>query len=121
MLLGPLNPRWARLPDMDRREWIALAPLALLTVLFGVWPQPFLNGIRSAVTSLTRVVSAGSATAIELTSQDPRRTTHASRLSCGGRGGSRLPSLVAQRASFPSLAALGHRTAQSPEPGAKRP
>jgi NADH-quinone oxidoreductase subunit M len=57
VLLGPLNPKWAELPDMNRREWVALAPLAILTLLFGVWPKPFLNGIHSAVTGLTRLVS----------------------------------------------------------------
>jgi NADH-quinone oxidoreductase subunit M len=58
VLLGPLNPKWSELPDMNRREWIALAPLALLTIVFGVWPRPFLNGVHSAVTGLTRMVSA---------------------------------------------------------------
>jgi NADH-quinone oxidoreductase subunit M len=52
VLLGPLNPRWSGLPDMNRREWVSLAPLALLSVFFGVFPKPFLNGIQSAVRQL---------------------------------------------------------------------
>jgi NADH-quinone oxidoreductase subunit M len=60
VLLGPLNPRWASLPDMSRREWVALTPLALLALYFGVFPQPFLNSIAAAVVDLTQRMAGGS-------------------------------------------------------------
>jgi NADH-quinone oxidoreductase subunit M len=54
VLLGPLNPRWATLPDMNGREWAALAPLGVLMVLFGLWPRPILNGLAPATAQLVR-------------------------------------------------------------------
>jgi len=52
IFLGPLNPRWAVLPDLDRREALALAPLAALMLLFGVYPRPLLDVINGAMTVL---------------------------------------------------------------------
>jgi NADH-quinone oxidoreductase subunit M len=60
VLLGPLNPRWATLPDMSRREWVALAPLALLAIFFGIFPQPFLNSLSAAVADLTQRMAGSS-------------------------------------------------------------
>jgi NADH:ubiquinone oxidoreductase subunit 4 (subunit M) len=54
VLLGPLNPRWTGLPDMDRREWAVLAPLGLFMVVFGVWPRPILNALDPATAQITR-------------------------------------------------------------------
>jgi NADH-quinone oxidoreductase subunit M len=54
VLLGPLNPRWAGLPDMDRREWAVLAPLGLFMVVFGIWPRPILNALEPATAQITR-------------------------------------------------------------------
>jgi NADH-quinone oxidoreductase subunit M len=39
VFLGPLNPRWTALPDLDWRERLAVAPLLLLMVAIGVYPQ----------------------------------------------------------------------------------
>jgi NADH-quinone oxidoreductase subunit M len=58
VLLGPLNPRWTGLPDMDRREWLVLAPLVILTIVFGVYPAPFLRGVEPQVVALTRRMSS---------------------------------------------------------------
>ena len=38
LLLGPLNPRWQALPDMNRLELATLTPLLLLIVAIGLWP-----------------------------------------------------------------------------------
>ena len=43
VLLGPLNPRWASLPDITPLELATLAPLLLLTVAVGVWPPLLLT------------------------------------------------------------------------------
>jgi NADH-quinone oxidoreductase subunit M len=62
VMLGPLNPRWTGLPDMDRREWLVLAPLAILSIFFGVYPAGFLRGIEPQVVELTRRMAEAVAT-----------------------------------------------------------
>ncbi|MBI4376333.1 MAG: NADH-quinone oxidoreductase subunit M, partial [Elusimicrobia bacterium] len=39
VFLGPLNARWAELPDMNTRELVAILPLSALTVALGIWPR----------------------------------------------------------------------------------
>ena len=48
VLLGPLNPKYEKMPDADRREIISLAPLMALTLLFGVLPAPLLAIFNNA-------------------------------------------------------------------------
>jgi len=57
ILLGPLNERWADLPDMTRGEIITLAPLLVIMVLFGIFPRPILDLINSATVTLLRHIS----------------------------------------------------------------
>ena len=52
IFLGPANPRWTRLPDMDARELISLVPMAVLMVIFGIYPRPLLDIIKAAMTGL---------------------------------------------------------------------
>ncbi|HET8679385.1 MAG TPA: NADH-quinone oxidoreductase subunit M, partial [bacterium] len=52
IFLGPLNQRWAALPDIDRREAISLVPLTALMVVFGIYPRPLLDVINVAMSSL---------------------------------------------------------------------
>ncbi len=57
IFLGPTNPRWAQLPDLDRRESWVLVPLVVLMVVFGVYPKPLLDVINltsSQVVALLR-------------------------------------------------------------------
>jgi NADH-quinone oxidoreductase subunit M len=39
VFLGPLNPKWAGLADVNARELVAIVPLAVLTVVLGIWPS----------------------------------------------------------------------------------
>ncbi|MFL6064018.1 MAG: NADH-quinone oxidoreductase subunit M [Friedmanniella sp.] len=51
-MTGPLNPRFqgrGEVSDLGGRERLALAPLVLLIVVLGVFPQPMLNAINPAV------------------------------------------------------------------------
>jgi len=48
VLLGPLNPRYEKMPDADGREIISLAPLMALTLFFGVFPAPLLAIFNAA-------------------------------------------------------------------------
>jgi NADH-quinone oxidoreductase subunit M len=68
VIFGPLiNPANAKLPDLNARELFLLAPILLLIVLMGVYPQPFLQRMKPAIElTLKRiaVVSPAPATAM---------------------------------------------------------
>jgi len=48
-LFGPQNPRWAKLPEMNFREAIALAPLMVLMLVIGVYPMWIVQVINATV------------------------------------------------------------------------
>jgi NADH-quinone oxidoreductase subunit M len=52
MIFGPLKPSLAGIMDLDRREIIVLAPLVILTILFGVYPKPVLDMSAASVQAL---------------------------------------------------------------------
>ncbi len=49
VLLGPLNHKWAKLPDIHTREILTLVPLMVLILWLGVYPRPLLELISPAV------------------------------------------------------------------------
>ncbi len=52
MFLGPLNPRYAGLPDMNWRERLTLYPLAALIILLGFYPMPLLDLMNATLHQL---------------------------------------------------------------------
>jgi len=56
IFFGPLNARWAALPDLDLREEWALVPLAALMVLVGVYPRPLVDTINKAMVAILGMV-----------------------------------------------------------------
>jgi NADH-quinone oxidoreductase subunit M len=52
VLLGPMNPRWEGMPEINAREVVALAPLMVLMFLIGVWPSWLINLFNAAVMRL---------------------------------------------------------------------
>lgn len=52
VLLGPLNPKYEKMPDADAREITSLVPLMALMLLFGVLPAPLLAIFNNASTVL---------------------------------------------------------------------
>lgn len=48
VLLGPLNPKYEKMPDADGREILSVAPLMALMLLFGVLPGPIMAIFNSA-------------------------------------------------------------------------
>ncbi len=48
-LFGPQNPKWARLPEMNFREGLALAPLMVLMLVIGLYPPWILQVINATV------------------------------------------------------------------------
>lgn len=57
VLLGPLNPKWEKMPDADGREILSVAPLMVLMLFFGIIPSPVLsifNGASHAIIALLK-------------------------------------------------------------------
>jgi len=52
ILLGPLNPAWANITDINRRELFTLVPLMILIIAIGVYPLLILNYQSLAITDL---------------------------------------------------------------------
>jgi NADH-quinone oxidoreductase subunit M len=48
----------ARMVDLDRRETMTLVPLAVLTILFGIWPAPVLDTSAASVAAMVEQVRA---------------------------------------------------------------
>jgi NADH-quinone oxidoreductase subunit M len=59
IFLGPFNHRWEHLHDMNWRERLTLYPLAVLTVIMGVWPLPVFDMIRETLNTLLASMPAG--------------------------------------------------------------
>lgn len=57
MFLGPLNEKWAGLPDMERYELLCMAPLIFFMCLFGLYPVPIINIMNNTVHSLLHTLS----------------------------------------------------------------
>jgi NADH-quinone oxidoreductase subunit M len=51
---------WPALRDMSRAEWIALAPLIVLVVVLGVYPQPVLEMLSAPVERIIESVNTSS-------------------------------------------------------------
>jgi NADH-quinone oxidoreductase subunit M len=49
---GPLNPKYANLEDINVREMACIWPLAIMTVILGVYPSFYLNIIQPAIDQL---------------------------------------------------------------------
>jgi NADH-quinone oxidoreductase subunit M len=58
VFLGPLNPKYATLEEINGREIFCLAPLGLLVMIVGVWPMPVLNLMNASLTRLVDLVKA---------------------------------------------------------------
>ncbi|MBI4350948.1 MAG: NADH-quinone oxidoreductase subunit M [Elusimicrobia bacterium] len=56
VFLGPFNEKWAGLKDMNFRELVAIAPLAVLTLVIGVWPRFCLDLIDPTITYLLGMI-----------------------------------------------------------------
>ena len=52
VFLGKLNPKYADLPDIDKREVFCQAPFAFLCVLFGVAPMMLINMFHPSLNML---------------------------------------------------------------------
>ncbi len=65
VVFGPLEkPSLMHLKDLSAREMFILAPLVVLTLLFGVWPEPIFNVMSASVDNLLSI-SVSTATAVD--------------------------------------------------------
>jgi NADH:ubiquinone oxidoreductase subunit 4 (subunit M) len=53
---------WPSLRDMNRGEWISLAPLIVLVVSLGVYPAPVLEMIAAPVDRIVQAVTGAGLT-----------------------------------------------------------
>ena len=54
---GPLNGRWAQLPDLTTAERLLVLPAIALMFVLGVWPQLVLGTIDATVVKLVQQIS----------------------------------------------------------------
>jgi NADH-quinone oxidoreductase subunit M len=52
VFLGPLNPKWETLPDMNARQLLTTVPLILLMVVLGIFPNIILGPMNNTVIHL---------------------------------------------------------------------
>jgi len=59
MFFGPVNEKYAMLPDINARELFTLIPLALIVIFLGIWPHPVLDLMNTSMTYLGELVRQG--------------------------------------------------------------
>ena len=56
VILGPLNPKWAKLPDANGREIFSLVPLMILMLFFGIYPKPVWDMFTAASSAIIGLI-----------------------------------------------------------------
>ena len=56
VFLGSLNEKWKNLPDINGRELLSLAPLAVLVILLGIYPKLMLDLMNNTLVSINAMV-----------------------------------------------------------------
>ena len=59
IFFGPLNEKWATLPDLDKREYAMLVPLAAIIFFLGIYPSAMINVMNKSVNTLVMLVTKG--------------------------------------------------------------
>jgi NADH-quinone oxidoreductase subunit M len=59
--LGPVNEKYAKLPDLSPRELVTLVPLAVIVMVLGVYPHAVLDLINPTLLSLNQTVAKATA------------------------------------------------------------
>ncbi len=57
IFFGPLNEKWAELPDLDKREYAMLIPLAVIVIFLGIYPSAMLNIMNTSVNTLVSFIT----------------------------------------------------------------
>ena len=56
--MGPLNEKYVDLTDISHRELYTIIPLAIIVLLFGVYPSPLINMISPAINGIIQIVQS---------------------------------------------------------------
>jgi NADH-quinone oxidoreductase subunit M len=56
VFLGPLNPKYATLPEINKRELFTLVPLGIIVIILGFYPMPVLNLLNTSLVQLNELV-----------------------------------------------------------------
>ncbi|PWB68165.1 MAG: oxidoreductase [Deltaproteobacteria bacterium] len=56
VFLGPLNPKYATLEEINAREIFCLTPLAVISLFLGIFPMPLVNLMNTSLLKLVDVV-----------------------------------------------------------------
>ena len=56
VFLGPLNPKYVNMPEVNTRELITLVPLGILVIVLGVYPNLLLNLLEVSLNNLVQSV-----------------------------------------------------------------
>jgi NADH-quinone oxidoreductase subunit M len=59
--LGPVNQKYANLPDLTPRELVTLVPLAIIVMVLGVYPHAVLDLINPTLLALNKTVASATA------------------------------------------------------------
>ncbi|MCK4909543.1 MAG: NADH-quinone oxidoreductase subunit M [Planctomycetes bacterium] len=57
MFLGPLNPKYANLTEINGREMFTLVPLGLIVIFVGIYPMPVINMVNNSLVRLLELVA----------------------------------------------------------------
>ena len=63
--LGPLNEKYASLPDVNMRELVTLVPLAIIVMILGVYPHAILDLISPTLVALNDTVGKAAVAAAQ--------------------------------------------------------
>jgi len=56
VFLGKLNPKYENIPEISGREIFTMAPLAVMTLLFGIYPAPILDLMKTSLNYLITLI-----------------------------------------------------------------
>ncbi|MEK7352689.1 MAG: hypothetical protein AAB177_17580, partial [Nitrospirota bacterium] len=54
LVLGPVTPYVSTLPDLTRREMVAVIPMAVVVLAIGLYPNILLDPIQASVATLVQ-------------------------------------------------------------------
>jgi NADH-quinone oxidoreductase subunit M len=67
--LGPVNEKYATLPDVNLREMVTLVPLAIIVMILGVYPHAVLDLINPTLLVLNETVKDAAVAAAQTVPQ----------------------------------------------------
>lgn len=60
IFFGELNEKYTDLPEINKMELFTVIPLAVITIILGVYPAPFINLVKSTLNLMIDMVASGS-------------------------------------------------------------